>query len=331
MRKRLVLVFGIISSMLFLVVSPAQAVSVHPNHIHEVKAGDSLPDIANKYSISIEELKAANGLQSDVLIAGQKLWVPIIYEVKAGDTLLNISSSFHSSVEAIKAINGLTSEQLYSGQLLKVTPKKMNMHGQHILMTKEEFKDWLFNTQVNREIRLIQQHHTWLPSYQHFNGSNHFQMLIGMENHHKKTMRWKNIAQNITTFPDGKVAVSRPLNMIPDGTIGPKANSVGIAIEHVGNFDIGHDVMTKAQQDTIVYINALLCIKFGLTPSIDSITYHHWWHIKTKERVLDATASYNVKSCPGTGFFGGNSTASAKTFFYPLISDKIEELVESMQ
>ncbi|MFS0774559.1 LysM peptidoglycan-binding domain-containing protein [Neobacillus sp. 3P2-tot-E-2] len=331
MRKKLVLIFAIIFCLIFLTEPHVLAAEFKPSNMYVVKAGDSLPVIANKYSISIEELKYTNGLQSDVLIAGQKLWVPIMYEVRSGDTLVDISSAFHASVETIKAVNGLTSEQLYAGQVLKVTPKKLTMQGQHILMTKEEFKEWLFNTHVNREIRLIQQHHTWMPSYKNFNGSNHFRMLMGMENHHKKTMGWKNIAQNITTFPDGKIAVSRPLNIIPEGTIGPKANSVGIAIEHVGNFDIGHDMMTKEQQETIIYINALLCIKFGLTPSIDSITYHHWWHIKTKERVLDATASYNVKSCPGTGFFGGNSTTSAKTHFYPLISDKMEEILETMQ
>lgn len=331
MRKRLLLVLVIIFSILFLLISPALAAEIIPSNIYVVKAGDRLPNISNTYSISLEDLKAANGLQSDLLLAGQKLYVPIMYEVRAGDTLMDLSSAFHSSVETIKTINGLSTDQLYTGQILKITPRKMTMQGQHILMTKEEFKDWLFNTQVTREIRLIQQHHTWIPSYKHFTGSNHFQMLMGMENHHKRTMGWKNIAQNITTFPDGKVAVSRPLNIIPEGTIGPKANSVGIAIEHVGNFDKGHDVMTKQQQETILFINALLCIKFGLTPSIDTITYHHWWHMKTKERVLDATASYNVKSCPGTGFFGGNSTASAKTYFYPLISDKIEEITESMQ
>ncbi|MBY0148096.1 peptidoglycan recognition family protein [Neobacillus niacini] len=221
---------------------------------------------------------------------------------------------------------------IFSFTFLPIAPVfAEEVQGQHILMTKEEFKDWLYNTEVTREIRLIQQHHTWLPSYKHFTGSNHFQMLLGMENHHKKTMGWSNIAQNITTFPDGKVAISRPLNDIPEGTIGQKANSIGIAIEHIGNFDIGHDVMTKEQKDTIIYINALLCIKFGLIPSIDSITYHHWWHLKTKERVLDAAASYNVKSCPGTAFFGGNSTASAKSYFYPLISDKMEEILETNQ
>ena len=206
----------------------------------------------------------------------------------------------------------------------------LTKQGQHMVMTKEEFREWLFANTFTRKISTIQQHHTWAPSYKRFNGSNHLTLSKGMEKYHKNNMGWKTIAQNITTFPDGKVAVSRPFNMAPDGTIGPKANSGGISIEHVGNFDLGQDVMTKEQKDTIVYINALLCLKFGLTPSIDSITYHHWWNLKTKERVLDKGPDYDVKTCPGTGFFGGNSTTSAKTYFYPLISHKMQEISASM-
>jgi hypothetical protein len=210
----------------------------------------------------------------------------------------------------------------------QVTPVKANINkqGQHMLMTKEEFKEWLSQQQVTRKINLIQQHHTWKPSYEHFNGNNHFTLLKGMENHHIKTMGWDNIAQNITTFPDGKVAVSRPLNVAPEGTIGDKANAHGITIENIGNFDVGNDTMTKEQKETIVYITALLSLKFGLTPSIDSITYHHWWHYKTKERVLDNAKNNEVKSCPGTGFFGGNSTADAKRNLYPLVKKKMREL-----
>lgn len=198
--------------------------------------------------------------------------------------------------------------------------------GQHLLMTKEQFKDWLFQNQFHREISLIQQHHTWAPSYKRFNGSNHFLLLQGMENYHKNQMHWKTIAQNITTFPDGKVAVSRPFDMAPEGSIGAKANSVGIAIENVGNFDKGQDVMTPEQKETIVYITALLCLKFNLPPSVDTITYHHWWNYKTGERMLDRAKSYEVKPCPGTNFFGGNTTTAAKTYFYPLVSRKMEEL-----
>jgi hypothetical protein len=210
-----------------------------------------------------------------------------------------------------------------SVQEASTTPQKQ---GQHILMTKEQFKDWLQKNTFHRKINLIQQHHTWAPAYKRFNGSNHFLLLQGMENYHKTNMHWKTIAQNITTFPDGRIAVSRPFDMAPDGSIGAKANSVGIAIENVGNFDKGQDVMTAEQKETIVYITALLCLKFDLTPSVDTITYHHWWNYKTGQRVLDQAKSYEVKSCPGTNFFGGNTTTAAKTYFYPLVSQKMEEL-----
>lgn len=204
-------------------------------------------------------------------------------------------------------------------------PGVSSKRGNDILMTIDEFKEWIFKQSISREIHLIQQHHTWQPSYKHFRGNNHFQLLDSMRNHHIRTMGWSDIAQNITIFPDGKIAVSRPLDVAPEGTIGPTANKHGIAIENVGNFDTGHDVMTKEQKDAIVAVTALLSLKFNLTPSIDTITYHHWWHYKTKERVLDNAKDYEVKSCPGTAFFGGNSTISAQKYFYPLVKAKMEE------
>lgn len=322
MRKSLTL-FYCVFLLFFIFSSP---VSAYQHNLYEVKAGDTLPGIAKKFDTTVGDLKLTNGLISDGLIAGQRLRVPIRYEVQIGDTLEAISNALHCPVSTIKAQNKLTTDQIYPGQILHIVPKKYSMQGQYILLTKEDFKDWLFNNSFSRKITLIQQHHTWIPSYKQFKGNNHFQMLKSMENHHKKKMKWKNIAQNLTIFPDGTVAVSRPFHMAPEGSIGPKANAQGIAIESIGNFDIGHDVMTKEQKETIVYVTAALCLKFGLTPSIDSITYHHWWHYKTKERVLDNSKSFEVKSCPGTGFFGGNTTASAQKYFYPLVTKKMEEI-----
>lgn len=327
MKIKMTILIGLFFSLLFL---PTVTNATTPNPIYVIQAGDTLPGIAKRFETTVDELKITNGLQSDRVVVGQKLWVPVTYEVVAGDILQKIASKFHSSPELIKRANKLSSENVFPGQILKIPPKQMNMQGEHILMTKEEFKDWLFNQNIKRKISLIQQHHTWIPDYNRFNGTNHFELVKGMEEFHKTHMGWKHIAQNITTFPDGKVVVSRPLSIAPEGTIGSKANSVGIAIEHVGNFDIGQDVMTKEHSDTIIYVNAVLSLKFGLTPSIDSITYHHWWDLRTGERVLDKGPEYNVKTCPGTGFFGGNSTTSAQKYFYPLIARKMEELQKDM-
>ncbi len=304
-------------------------VNAHSN-LYVVQENDSLPHIAEKFDTTTDELIAINGLQSETLVIGQKIRVPTTHEVTPGENLQDIALNYLSTPEMIKQLNNLNSNQLYPGQILTIKPKKMNMQGQHILMSREEFKEWLFNQEFTRDIKLIQQHHTWKPSYKNFHGNNHFQLLTSMQNHHRKAMGWETIAQHITTYPDGKVAVSRPFNIDPEGTIGPIANKNALAIENIGNFDLGHDIMTKEQKETIVYITALLSMKFGLTPSIDTITYHHWWHFKTKERVLDNAKSNEVKTCPGTGFFGGNSTESAKKYFYPLVIDKMEELKKTM-
>lgn len=222
------------------------------------------------------------------------------------------------------------SPSIAEGNTQDVT-ETMVKQGQYMIMTREEFKHWLFHNQFKRKVSLIQHHHTWAPSYKNFNGSNHLQLLKGMENYHISKMKWKNIAQNLTTFPDGKIAICRPFDTAPEGTIGEKANSVGLAIENLGNFDKGKDIMTDAQRETIIYVTALLSIKYGLTPSVDSITYHHWWNLKTGERVLDKGPAYNVKTCPGTGFLGGNSTAAAKKNFYPLVANKINEVLANMR
>jgi LysM repeat protein len=167
MKKNHVIELGLILSML-ISVFPAQAAGNRPSNIYVVKQGDSLARIATKYETSVEDLKVTNGLQSNTLLAGQKLRVPITYEVAAGDTLSSIASAYHSSVYTIKEKNRLSTDQLYNGQILKIPPKRMTMQGQHILMKREEFRDRLTNTKINRKVTLIQQHHTWLPSYKKF-------------------------------------------------------------------------------------------------------------------------------------------------------------------
>lgn len=336
MKKPFVLHFSMILLML-LNVSPSHAAN-NPRNIYEVKTGDYLWKIANTYRTSVEDLKLINGLQTDLLFVGQKLRVPIMYEIVPGDTLWKLSQAFNSTVQSIKTTNGLTSNTIYIGQKLKIPPKRLAMQGQYVLMTREEFKDWLFNHKFTRKIGKIQQHHTYQPSYQQFNGTNHFALMKYMEDYHVNKMGWSNISQHLTTFPDGKVAVGRPFNTPPEGSFGllnksamQAIESDSLAIENLGNFDIGNNQMTEEQKETIVTITALLSLKFGLTPSIDTITYHHWWDINTGERVLDKGEGHAVKTCPGTGFFGGNSTTSAKNRFYPLVTRKMQEISASMR
>ncbi len=138
-------------------------------------------------------------------------------------------------------------------------------------------------------------------------------MLQGMEYGHLQR-GFNEIAQNLTTFPDGKVAICRSFEKIPAGIKG--ANQSGICIEHIGNFDKGGDDMRPEHRDAILRVNALLLKKFSLAANTDTVVYHHWWDLNSG---LRTNGSGSTKSCPGTNFFGGNTIEAAANNFIPEI------------
>lgn len=206
------------------------------------------------------------------------------------------------------------------------------------IYSRAEFINYILHTNFSRSIKVIQNHHTWKPRYQYLSAQ-HDEMywLESMRNTHIKERGWNDIGQNITTFPSGNIAICRPLNIIPAGIFG--ANTGAICIEHFGNFDEGGDQMTEAHKETIIDLNAILCIKFGLTPVPSQIVYHHWYTTRGKLFSDDEINSGTVlqkrlqKTCPGTAFFHnpedgfkGNTIHAAVKNFYPAISTAIHTL-----
>ncbi len=195
----------------------------------------------------------------------------------------------------------------------------MQTKGKFLLMTLEEFDQYLNKNSFNRVIKCIQNHHTYIPGYKNFNGKNHFDMVINMENFHIKDRGFNEIAQNLTSFSDGTIMVGRALEKIPAGIKG--ANQYGICIEHIGNFDLGGDTMTPEHRQSIIGMNALLCREFNLKVNTDSIVYHHWYDLNSGIRT---NGTGTTKTCPGTNFFGGNKVEHAAKNFIPLIQDYLD-------
>ena len=99
---------------------------------YTVQSGDSLWSIANKFGVTVNDLKNANGLTSNLLSIGQVLIIPssstnnptnpsyTTYTVMSGDSLWSIANRFGTTVDIIKSLNNLTSNLLSVGQVLQI-------------------------------------------------------------------------------------------------------------------------------------------------------------------------------------------------------------------
>ena len=102
---------------------------------YTVVAGDTLYGIANRYGLTVDELKSLNNLTSNTLSIGQKLLIKPTdtsdgsletYTVKKGDNLYKIALQYDTTVDALKTLNGLTSNLLSIGQVLKIPSSSTN-------------------------------------------------------------------------------------------------------------------------------------------------------------------------------------------------------------
>ena len=98
------------------------------SNYYTVKSGDSLWSISRKFGITVDELKNANNLSSNLLSIGQNLIIPgkdldaigEEYVVKKGDTLYSIARKYNTSVDNLKSINNITTDSLAIGQIIKL-------------------------------------------------------------------------------------------------------------------------------------------------------------------------------------------------------------------
>lgn len=86
---------------------------------HQVSAGDTLWNISRKYNATVDNIKQANHLRSDVLSINQRLIIPkAIHTVATGDYLTVLAKKYGTTVNAIKEANGLTTDETRIGQTL---------------------------------------------------------------------------------------------------------------------------------------------------------------------------------------------------------------------
>ena len=111
---------------------------------YRIRPGDSLGGIAQRFGVTVKQLKAWNGLRSSRIRAGNSLTIGQAstnrpgssaaqsrelaltaserYRIRSGDTLSVIASRFGLSVAELKAWNGLRGSRIRAGRYLNVKP-----------------------------------------------------------------------------------------------------------------------------------------------------------------------------------------------------------------
>ena len=105
-----------------------------------VQKGDSLYKIANKFNVTVDDIKRENKLNSNLLNIGQVLIIPRnmtypqteptdeTYIVQKGDSLYSIAKKFNTTVDELKSLNNLSSNLLSIGQKLKISSSSQNIY-----------------------------------------------------------------------------------------------------------------------------------------------------------------------------------------------------------
>ena len=109
---------------------PTKEIYEEEEDVYIVQKGDTLYSIAMANNTTVDELKKANNLTSNILSTGQLLKIPSAllpestYTVKKGDSLYSIANKYNTTIDELKRINNLTSNTLSIGQVLKLPSDK---------------------------------------------------------------------------------------------------------------------------------------------------------------------------------------------------------------
>lgn len=111
---------------------PTKEIYEGEENVYIVQKGDTLYSVAMANNTTVDELKKANNLTSNILSTGQLLKIPSAllpestYIVKKGDFLYSIANKYNTTVDELKRINNLTSNILSIGQVLKLPSDKVS-------------------------------------------------------------------------------------------------------------------------------------------------------------------------------------------------------------
>lgn len=254
--------------------------------------------------------------------------------VKIGTTIILIFSiSLNSIFISFGNINYSNDTQI---QILnEVNEEVKTQNGFTLLENQKDVRNWLAKQRVSRKITKLQVHHMDLPNYSTWEKTDkrlfsepHFGRTQSLDSYGKS--KWgsgasdghgHHIAQHFNVFPDGKITTGRNLNSTPIGIRG--WNTGAICIEIYGCFDKGHDKMSSAQKEAVIYLYGELCKRFDIPVNTTHIRPHCWF-TAGGTYLGKYNPNRSAKTCPGTNFWGYGCSSDGFAHFIKDVKNYVE-------
>ncbi len=234
-RRQFGRVIGGTLGSLILTGWPDGIIAATAKDIYQVKKGDNLSKIAQKFDVSISDLKRHNWLSSDVIHPNQRLKIPDglsriaaavkdSYQVKKGDNLSKIAQKFSVSISDLKRHNRLSSDVIHPGQQLKIPD-----------VLPQTLRWQIGHRKINRR--------GWQKIIVHHSGTAQGSALIFHRFHVKRGCEnglvYHFVIGNGTSTADGKIEIGdRWKKQLHGGHVrSTKLNEISIGICLVGNFE----------------------------------------------------------------------------------------------
>lgn len=97
-------------------------------------------------------------------------------------------------------------------------------------------------------------HHCWKPNHAIYNTRpDGVYWNQAMASFHINANGWSDIAQHVTLLPDGMFVTGRNFAMTPASIVG--YNTGAFAVEMIGDFDLGKDVLEGKQRESIIILS----------------------------------------------------------------------------
>lgn len=203
---------------------------------YTVRRGDTLSSIAQRFGLTVDELRSRNNLRGDRILVGQSLIVgapaapAITYTVRSGDTLGKIASAHNTSVGALRSANKISGDTIHPGQQLSIPPSGRSDSHRYIAEV----------VRVTQGLRVRQR--PWRYIVGHHSGINKGNAAIYDRFHRRRMpngLAYHFVIGNGTDSGNGHIEIGdRWRKQLQGGHVRTHAiNDVGIGICLVGNFE----------------------------------------------------------------------------------------------